>query len=62
MLNRAFLHLQSGQGEGGNSMSVSLCLSSIKPSVKADYFKLYVPILEKEQTNMADVQSVFIQA
>lgn len=62
MLNREFLHLQSEQGERGNSTSVSPCLSSINPSAKADYFKLYVPILEKEQTYMAGVQSVFIQA
>lgn len=62
MLNREFLHLQSGQGEKGNSVSVSPFLSSINPYLKVDYFKLCVPILEKEQTRMAGVQSVFIQA
>ena len=62
MLNREFLHLQSGQGEKGNSMSVSPCLSSRNPSLKVDYFKLYIAVLEKEQTYMAGVQPVFIQA
>lgn len=62
MLNKEVLHLQSGQGEKGIQYLCFYCVCCRNLSLKADYFNLCVPVVEKEQMHMADVQSVFIQA